>query len=102
MRAVLVMMMCVACDGGEGDDSDPPVDRVADVLALTGDSARGATVWDDECLQCHTVEVAEIFGGRPIDSQVRSVLTGPGGMPPFDGVIPDQEIADVVAFMSSF
>lgn len=92
-----------ACSGDEGENEGG---RVDDILALTGDSAAGAGVFADNCAVCHG---ADGTGGSGPDvtseddeaEVAEVVLFGEEEMTPFDGVLTDQEIADVVAYVTA-
>ncbi|MCA9491382.1 MAG: cytochrome c [Myxococcales bacterium] len=102
MRGVMVaaLALLVGCGGDGGGGS-----RVDDIMALTGDAAAGATVFDANCAVCHG---ADGTGGSGPDITSKSnpdevagyVLDGAEGMTAFDGVLTDQEIADVVAYVT--
>lgn len=80
--------------------------RLAAVESLSGDSSAGATVFADSCSDCHGAAgeggSGPTLAGRGYDpTTVDSVvLYGTGDMPAFDGVLTDQDIADVAAFVS--
>ena len=100
MRWVGVLALMVAC-GGESASDDP---RVDDILSLTGDPDAGAALYGDECAGCHAQDGSgnsfPDIRGVAADTIVDRMLTGPGSMPDFSGW-PDQDIADVVAFVET-
>ncbi len=88
----------VACGGKEG--------RVEEVLALEGDATNGAEVYAVNCAGCHGADGSGGSGpniqGEDEEEEVASViLEGEDSMPSFDGDLTDQEIADVVAFVTT-
>jgi mono/diheme cytochrome c family protein len=88
-----MMAAVVGCDGGGGAD-----ERVDAILALTGDPVAGEVAWQAECADCHNS--AAQFAVVPEDAQVRVILDGTSGMPAQDD-LPDQDIADIVAYVVS-
>ncbi len=97
---LLVGLTTVVACGGEGGE-----DRVDDILALDGDAAAGDAVYAAECSACHGA--AGEGGSGPAMSEVAGegaaeivevVLNGDGDMPAFPE-IPDQDIADLVAYI---
>jgi mono/diheme cytochrome c family protein len=103
MRLVLavVLLGTVAC----GEKSSDP-DRVTAILDLTGDSANGELVYADNCATCHGLN-GEGGSGPSMASAVGEgdqeivdvILSGEDSMPAFDS-LPDQDIADVLAWIT--
>ena len=88
----------VACGGKEG--------RVEEVLALEGDATNGAEVYAVNCAGCHGADGGGGSGpniqGEDSEEEVAGVvLEGEDEMPSYDGDLTDQEIADVVAFVTT-
>lgn len=88
-----------------------PIDpeQVDAVLALTGDTAAGAEVYEDECLDCHE-EDGEGMAGAPLPEEVpeltdeelvEEILSGPWIMPNFVNILTEQQVADVHAWLRS-
>jgi mono/diheme cytochrome c family protein len=76
----------------------------------TGDAAAGKVVFTTNCGGCHTLADAGTTGtvGPNLDDTqpdaalvVDRVTNGKSPMPPFKGVLTDQQIADVVAYVST-
>ena len=79
--------------------------RVDDILALEGDPVNGAEVYAANCASCHAADGSGGSGpniqGEDEDAEVAEVvLEGEEDMPAFDGDLTDQEIADVVAYVT--
>jgi mono/diheme cytochrome c family protein len=75
-----------------------------------GDPAAGKTVFVTNCGGCHTLSDAGTSGTvgpnlddtkPPYDLVVDRVTNGKSPMPPFKGVLTDQQIQDVAAYVSS-
>lgn len=99
MRRLLVWGALIGCDGGEAVDTDTgggTAARVDAILALTGDPVAGETAWQANCGSCHSNPAA--FSGIPAGSQASLILNGTANMGPFDH-LPDQQIADLIAFI---
>ncbi len=106
-------VMLVACgtpeptDTDETDETDVVVDPIDAILALTGDSTAGATLYDRDCELCHTEDGS---GTPPFPSLleandrlvVENILTGPGLMPDAEELgYDDQDVADVLAYVKT-
>ena len=101
MRAwlgLLGLLVVVGCDQ-DPEDTDVEPDRVDTILGLTGDTTNGESVWNAQCVSCHDGQEAA-FGDLPSETVADAVLEGPGGMPDLSG-LPDQDIADVIAYLES-
>jgi cytochrome c551 len=101
-HGVFAALLAFSACNGEEDDSD----RVSAILALTGDAANGELVYADECAVCHGADGEGGSGpsmssvvGEGEDEIIGTVLEGEGSMPAFDD-LPDQDIADLVAFIT--
>ncbi len=77
---------------------------------LEGDAAAGKVVFTTNCGSCHTLSDAGTTGsvGPNLDEAqpdaalvVDRVTHGKGVMPPFEGVLTEQDIADVAAYVST-
>ncbi len=91
------------CGGGSSADAD----RVSTIAALSGDAASGKSVYEANCVDCHgangragsaSVDVASSAKNNA-NGAISQILEGGGGMQAFDSLA-DQEIADVVAYLS--
>ena len=99
-----VAMGLAACGGGIDEDT-----RVDTILDLEGDAVAGEAVYRDECATCHGLAGEGGIGPAMADAAdldeaalVTVVLDGVGdSMPPCD-TLPDQDIADLVAFVLTF
>ncbi len=89
-----------------GDKGDTGADRAADILALTGDSASGETLFTSNCSGCHGADGAgsgsfpSLIGITADEENVNIVLDGDGSMPSFSSLA-DQDIADIFAFIET-
>ncbi len=96
-----------------GCDESKSSDRADDILSLTGDPAAGELVYAANCEQCHGVnglgendpdfpmlgeDLREVLDEED-EEVVEVILYGEEEMPAFEGVLSDQEIADVIAFI---
>jgi len=97
---LLGMTGLVACGGENGDD------RVDVILALEGDVAAGESVFAAECAVCHGDSgeggsgpaMSEVVGGLDDAALIGVVVDGVGSMPDLSD-LPDQDIADVTAYV---
>lgn len=102
-----IALLLAACSG-DGDGSTTPEGRVGEIMALTPDTANGGAVFGTNCSVCHGTEGEGISGlGSNIQNEtdqatvIQVVLDGnDDGMTGFDGLLTDQEIADVSAFVT--
>jgi mono/diheme cytochrome c family protein len=93
----LTLAVLAACGGKD--------DRVEEILALDGDADAGAEVFGSSCAGCHGADGGggsgpNLQGEDEAEDVAEMVLTGDGSMPAFDGELSDQEIADVVAYVT--
>ena len=99
--AMGIALLAMAACGQKA--SDPQ--RVDDILALDGDPVAGEVVYGDNCSGCHGAN-GEGGSGPTMSSVAKNseagiinvVLSGEESMPSFD-TLPDQDIADVVAYI---
>lgn len=96
----LTVSLAVGCDGGKDGGS-----RTDDILALEGDAVIGADTYAANCESCHGVDAAGGIGpalaGFGEDTEfVEVVLSGEEDMPSFES-LPDQDIADILAYCKS-
>ena len=108
MSAVMGMVAAAGLLVGCGDkDGDSASARVDDILALTGDSGSGASVYSGNCAACHGADGEGGTGPAMSDAAsgsdeeiVETVLNGEGSMPSFSS-LEDQEIADLLAYINA-
>ena len=94
------LMGLVACGGENGDE------RVDDILALEGDVVAGEAVFAAECAVCHGDSgeggsgpaMSGAIGGFDDADLIGVVVNGVGSMPDLAD-LPDQDIADVTAYV---
>ena len=76
---------------------------------LVGNAASGKTVYQSDCISCHGSDGASGSARKPVAALAQSnpeqaisvVLAGDGEMPAWSGVLTDQQIADVVAYLKT-
>jgi mono/diheme cytochrome c family protein len=81
--------------------------QVDAVLALQGDSTHGATVYADNCVECHGTdgkkEKSAVLPDKiPANTDadvVGNILSGPWIMPNFVHKLSNQDVADVLAYL---
>jgi mono/diheme cytochrome c family protein len=115
VAAALALVAGAAGCGGDDDDAEgseaPPATDTAGAGA-EGDAAAGKTVFTDNCGSCHTLADAGTSGNTgpnlddlqpDFETVQQQVTSGGGAMPAFgdDGLLTDQQIADVSAYVSS-
>lgn len=111
--AVVAALALAGCPGGptdtdDTDDTDAPTDRVAAILALTGEVASGEDLFPSNCVACHPSDGSQGTGAAlsvvvpasTDDELAHTILNGAPSMPDFD-YLDDQEIADLMAFLRS-
>jgi mono/diheme cytochrome c family protein len=81
---------------------------ITPAFKLHGDAASGKTIFTSNCGTCHTLADAGTSGtfGPNLDEKkpdyrhaTAQITNGGGGMPPFQGQLSDQQIADVAAYV---
>ena len=105
---MLVLSAGVVANCGGGDASEADLDGLLKALAVA-DPVLGGEVFSDSCSVCHGSEggggVGAALGGVSERLSERQHLTvvwsGRGSMPPFGGILTDEEIAAVVAYQRS-
>lgn len=116
IAAVAAVLVVAAC-GSQGEISATPETVVGSVPQSTteqvtvpeGDAAAGADVFASAgCGSCHTLADAGTSGtvGPNLDDvkptaekAYEQILNGGGGMPPYEGQLSEQQIADVTAYV---
>ena len=101
----------VAHEAEAGGESKTPAEGTSEeATAAAGDPVAGKTVFSANCGACHTLADAGTNGtvGPKLDSTkppaalvLDRVTNGKGGMPTFEGVLDEKQIADVTAYVSS-
>jgi mono/diheme cytochrome c family protein len=92
------VLAAAGCPSAEGD-------RIDTILALTGDPVEGERQYGANCESCHGVGATggsgpSLVGEDEPEEFVDVVLSGEGSMPGFDA-LPDQDIADMLAYVQS-
>jgi cytochrome c551 len=113
LLGLVVALGAVGCGGGEDETATPETvegTMPAATGAAEGDPEAGKAVFAEAgCGGCHVFTPAESTGttGPNLDESdvdfegaVAQIRTGGGGMPPFEGQLSDQQIADVAAFVT--
>lgn len=98
-----VLIFTPGCD--DDDDSGTPDAHIDDILALTGDSTAGATVYSNTCATCHGADgsggsgpaLTSEMSEQSDEEFVSIVLYGEDRMPA-QSQLSDQEIADVLSY----
>lgn len=108
------LVLAMGCDDGDQDDTgggSGGEDRAAAIFALDGDAASGATLFTSSgCSSeaCHGPDGLSGMATPGLDTSVaasddpqivNSFLNGRGGMPP-QGSLDDQQLADLLAYVS--
>ena len=104
--AVAIVGGLAGCGGGDATEAD--LQRL-ELAFESADVTLGSEVFDDSCSVCHGSDgsggVGAALGGVDERLSVRNhlsvVWTGRGSMPPFGGILTDDEIAAVVAYQRS-
>ena len=83
-------------------------DRYDEIIQLEGDPVVGQFIYEGNCVSCHGAEGEGVSG--PALTERVAVLTsteilqaideGPGDMPAFDGEFDDQEMADLLEYLT--
>ncbi|MCK6521874.1 cytochrome c [Myxococcota bacterium] len=102
----LTLAFAVACGDKETATDSGGDSQVDAILALTGDSTAGATVFSNTCAGCHGADGASGYAANLVEEIpekddafiVGVIINGyEGGMPAQD--LSDQEVADVLAYV---
>lgn len=97
----LTMLLFAAC--GPGDEAQQ-------IASLTGDATAGQPLYQSNCSGCHgqdakggTYKVDLVAHAEHDDDAgfAQVILSGDGDMPPFEGQLEDQQIADIIAYIRS-
>ncbi len=107
--STILLTACPSGTSGDGDgDGDGDGNRVADVLALTGDATNGADLYDTDCRVCHAPDGSGTASGANLQGLTESdedllgtIIDGEGNMPEWGGMYSDQELADVLAHIKT-
>ena len=81
--------------------------------AFAGDPFLGARVYSEHCAVCHGANGKAVIAGTPDflhtnilakpDFQIKTFIkSGKGIMPAFQGILKDQQIMDVIAYIRTF
>ncbi len=101
----LAVLAVMGCNGEEPIDTDstatddPVAARIAAIEELTPDTVAGESGWNTECESCHAGQAAT-FSGMAADDLMEIIIVGPGSMPPLAN-LPDQQIADITAYVNT-
>jgi mono/diheme cytochrome c family protein len=105
MRRWMGLVLWAGCAGGEPTDED----RVDAILELEGDTDAGGEVFAASCASCHGDDGSGLAGATQLSGSdlrgldrvqvVTTIVTPPSGMLTFD-TVPDQDLADVAAFVT--
>jgi len=118
---MLLTVVFVAKEAGEEEhavaetqtatsETEPTETAETTETAAAGSDAAGKVVFTTNCASCHTLADAGTTGtvgpnldeaSPSADKVVERVTNGKGVMPPFQGVLTDQQIADVAAYVSA-
>jgi mono/diheme cytochrome c family protein len=101
LLVILPFLGLAACATETEEAEGSEVDAI---LALTGDTAAGETVFTSNCAGCHGADGTGGSGpnivGESAEDIAEAVLYGEGDMPAFGDTLEDQDIADVIAFLN--
>ncbi|MCJ7725362.1 MAG: cytochrome c [Acidimicrobiia bacterium] len=105
----IVMAIGLTACGGGGSEASSPLGVAVDSLELTESGAAGLAVYEAKCAVCHRSDLLGATGkalgplsaaaDKPAEELRRIITDGASGMPSWGGVLSEQEIADVVAFL---
>jgi mono/diheme cytochrome c family protein len=78
--------------------------RIEAVVELEGDAVSGEATFDEHCSDCHGYDGITI-GALSAEQMAEQILWGGSEtvyayMPAFEGTLSDQEIADVIAYLT--
>ena len=96
-------LLAVAC-GSSASQAD-----IDAVTALTGSAAAGESVFTTNCKVCHGDDAKSGTAKRDLpdaaksetDKAISTILTGEDEMQSFKGVLTNQQIADVIAYLKT-
>lgn len=101
MSAAAVAFAVTACG---------PATRHEQIEALKGDVTRGQTAFNKTCATCHGTDgngtasgpsLKEPAKNDPTHEIIETVINGKGTLMPSQAALPDQEIADIVAYVKA-
>jgi mono/diheme cytochrome c family protein len=107
--AVVLVLGGVACGGDDNESATTETTTTEETTTETG-TAAGREVFVANCGSCHTLSDAGTSGqvgpsldtigldASAVENQVRN---GGGAMPPFEGQLSDDEIAQVAAYVAA-
>lgn len=95
---------------GSDEEEEVEADPIADILALSGDSAAGDAIYASNCSSCHAADGTGDFGPDLTASLpdtatwtdeaiVERIFDGGNGMTAFGDSLTGQEIADVTEYI---
>jgi mono/diheme cytochrome c family protein len=105
---VLAAGVASGCGGGNDKASTAPPATTTGTETGTSQAASGAQLFSDNCESCHGHEGAGGHVGpnlqkssvaEHLDQVEKQVRNGGGAMPPFSGVLSDQEIQTVAHYV---
>lgn len=104
LLALLLCSLLLAACGKETTDSGATT-RIEGILALTGDSTNGGTLFAASCASCHgddgktgtASNLAAVVPDLPDQELVNTIISGKGSMPAQD--LEDQDTADILAWL---
>jgi mono/diheme cytochrome c family protein len=105
--SIALVMGLTACGSSTGGSS--PSGVAVDSLDLTESGAAGLAVYRARCAACHSSDLSGGTGralgptsdaaGKTAETLRHTITRGATGMPSWVGILSDQEISDVVAFL---
>jgi mono/diheme cytochrome c family protein len=112
MKRLLPMLLVFAlgCPSDDGDTDPTETTRVDDILALTGDTAAGMSIYSTSCGSCHQADGSggaafpDLTAYVPTASEEEvliAIMEGGAGMAPYEDTFDDQQLADVLAYVIS-
>jgi cytochrome c551 len=106
--SIVLAIGLTACGGGDTGASNPSGVAV-DSLELTESGAAGLAIYSSRCATCHSSDLsggtgpalgpASAAAGKSPEVILQIITRGATGMPSWAGILTDQEIGDVVAFL---
>ena len=106
--SIVLAIGLTAC-GGSGTGASGPSGVAVDSLELTESGAAGLTIYNSRCATCHRSDLSGGTGpalgpdsaaaGKSPEVILQIITRGATGMPSWAGILTDQEISDVVAFL---